>query len=263
MLDENLPVSAVAVEEQGSSEASMTGRSLLASSSIRIVKKNVFFTDAKPEPVAVVFNVHTSPKSRFRGRTFTFRCNSTAECNDWVEALRKAVSTARRASTLVSFHQKFQVCTRSLKQRVVCSAHQPALLGHALLGSACCFPQRCGVMKLKLISFSPVDVSPVLSPRFSLPLLASSRFSLFSPSLFPPLSSPSLLSSPPPIVIDPLLLGSSSTHNSRAPPNSRSAIRRCRLSRPCDRSWLSASPPPSSCQASSSTWPRCERAKNH
>jgi hypothetical protein len=148
MLDENLPVSAIAVEEQSNAEGS-TGAGSAAGS-----RRTSYFSDTRTEPAALVFNIHTSPKSRFRGRTFTFRCNSTAECNDWVEALRKAVSTARRASTLVSFHQKFQVCTRSLKQRVVCSAHQPALLGHALLGSACYFPQRCGVMKLKLISFS-------------------------------------------------------------------------------------------------------------
>ena len=121
MLDENLPISSGTFleEEQSNPDTSTGADSPVKPSSRRGSNRNSLknvasaLFDAKPELVAVVFNIHTSPKSLFRGRTFTFRCSSPSECTEWVDAVRKAVANARHASALVSFHQKFQVRARA------------------------------------------------------------------------------------------------------------------------------------------------------
>ena len=109
--DAPLPVSSSQASIRCNDEAEPTeSKSML--SLVRRLNRSSLGSSSTVISDATVFNLHTIPKSRFRGRTFTFRCNNSAECLEWIEILRRAVAAARRSSALVSFHQKFQVRRR-------------------------------------------------------------------------------------------------------------------------------------------------------
>jgi hypothetical protein len=106
-----LPVSAShSVDDRSRQEGTNVSEPRPATGFVKKLKRSLTFggSQSKRISAALVFNIHTIQKSRFRGRTFTLQCNSPADCLEWMEILRKAVSKARRSSALVSFHQKFQ-----------------------------------------------------------------------------------------------------------------------------------------------------------
>ena len=106
-----LPLSTVSRQVTGKLEDARLSTNHSVTGLVKQLKRSISsFKPASDQYIsaALVFNIHTIRKSKFQGRTFTFRCSNSTDCLEWMEVLSKAVSKARRSSAFVSFHQKFQ-----------------------------------------------------------------------------------------------------------------------------------------------------------